>query len=181
MASQYLHLVTFKQEQKQRPLFGTTIHPIVYESGRFPSGRSWWQIKQIKPEIQFDQYTQNELLEFLEYQVNEKIDQLYEEYQDYSNFNIMCSKNKKSSKKITCVVDLDDGTDVLPVVLPLHSIVIQDYTKPSNGLGYKVPIKEPSAEDKKKAFKKVKNKRNCSRKRERDIKQEEASQRFLMD
>ena len=172
------------RQYQGRSFFGTTVNPIVYETGKFRSGKGWWRIKQIKPEIQFEQYTEDDLQDLqdlIEEQVNEKVAQLCDEYRDYSNLDTMCPKKKKTSKKLKCVVVSDDDTDVLPVVLPVHSIVIQDYAKPSNGLGYKVPTKEPTSEDKKKSFKGLKQNRKCSRNKQRDFKQDKASQSYLLD
>lgn len=181
MASQYYHLLI--RNYQERSFFGTTIHPIVLETGKFSSGKSWRRIKPIKPEIQINCSDEEieDFINFEEEQVKEKIDQLYEDYQDYNTLYAKCSKKKKTSYKSTCVDVSDDNHHVLPVVLPIHSIVIQDYTKPSNSIGYKATPKEPTSEDKKKAFKGLKQNRKCSRNKQRDFKQDKASQSYLLD
>ena len=171
MASQYYHLLML--QYKEPSLFGTTADPIVYECG--PGFR---RIKRIKPEIQDDQYTEEYLEDLREEKAKERAERQGDEYED-NNFDTICSAKKKPYKKSTCAdVSYDDAVHVLPLVLPVHSIVIQDYTKPDNALGYKIPSKEPTSEEKKKAFNHCKQSRKCCRKRARDTKQYEST--FVM-
>lgn len=173
MASQYYHLLI---EQYQDPsLFGTTARPVIYETGKFKCGRGWWRLKQTRAEIQNDQYTEEYLEELREEKTKETAECQGDEYED-NNFDTISSAKKKPYKKSTrIVVSDDDAAHVLPLVLPVHSVVIQDYTKPDNAFGYKIHAKESTSEEKKKAFSKRKQSRKCCRNRERDTKQFEST------
>lgn len=181
MASQYLHIL----KGEKRCKFGATIQEIADTSG-FQSDGSWAIHRIIHQQltVQSVHNVEQELEDFLNFyeeQVKETAAQLCDDYQDYNCIDEICLKKKKTLKKLPYVVISDDDVDVLPVVLPLHSIVIQDYTKPSNSIGYKVPPKEPTSEERKKTFKGLKQNRKCSRNKQRDFKELEASQIYLLD
>ena len=169
MASQYYHLLML--QYKEPSLFGTTADPIVYECGP-----GWRRIKRIKPEIQDDQYTEEYLQDLMEEKARERAEQenSCDKYENTNKFHATSSTKKNPHKKSTRNDVSNDDTHVLPLVLPVHSIVIQDYTKPDNKIGYKIPLKEPTSEEKKKEFSRVKQTRNCARKRDRESKRIES-------